>query len=138
MHEFGQCSHTRGICEGMLCACAGVAQHEQGDLDAALHAFQRAAEQGMAALQVARHSSASAADPPLQAQPDQAQIAGEGAASERAHRTAVKAFMSQASIHKRLGRPEEALHAARQAAALDSTVQRHVTDLEAGMRAGNL
>ena len=130
----------KGHLKRMLCATAGVAQHGQGELDAALQAFERAEEQAMLALQAPRQSHTGAAEPSLQTylqpQPAQSQAAEEDVAIERVRRTAVKALMSQASIHKRLGRPKEALHAARQAASLDITVQRHVTDLEAAMQAG--
>lgn len=99
--------------------CAGVAQHQQGDLDAALQSFERAGEQAVAALQ-----DGHIAEPPLK-----------GSDIERARRTAVRALMSQASIHKRLGRPDQAVTAARQAAQLDPAVQKHVTELEADARA---
>ncbi len=55
----------------------------------------------------------------------------EGTDTERARRTAVRALMSQASIHKRLGRPDQAVAAARQAAQLDPAAQKHVSKLEA-------
>ena len=48
----------------------------------------------------------------------------------RANRMLVKALMSQASICKRLRRPEEALLVARQAAVLDGAVEVHVQMLE--------
>ena len=55
----------------------------------------------------------------------------------RAQRTLVKALMSQASILKRLRRPEEALLMAQQAATLDRAAQAHVQALEQELAAHN-
>ena len=114
---------------------AGVAQHAQGDLEAALQSFEQAgrlAKQAVAASSDAAGSSGEGAA--LHSRPDEAteedREAGGRASTQRANRTLVKALMSQASILKRLRRPEEALLVAQQAAVLDEAVQVHVQELE--------
>ena len=129
-----QCNWTR---RPMRCTLhvAGVAQHAQGDLDAALQSFERAsqlAEQAIAASSDVTGISGEGAA--LHSRPDEAvqkdREAGGRASTQAANRTLVRALMSQASILKRLRRLEEALLVARQAAVLDAAVQVHVRELE--------
>lgn len=116
-------------------ACSGVAQHAQGDPDAALQTFGRAMH--LAAQAIAGGSDATGSSDEqaaLHSGPDEVRdhstgLAGQ-ASGNRARRTLVKALMSQASILKSLRRPEEALLMAQQAAMLDEAVQVHVQRLE--------
>ena len=114
---------------------AGVAQHTQGDMDAALQSFKRASRLAEQAVATSSDTTASSGErTALPSRPDDAQEhdseAAGRASMQRANRTLVKALMSQASILKRLKRPEEALLVARQAAGLDGAVQVHVRELE--------
>lgn len=114
---------------------AGVAQHAQGDLDAALQTFERASQLAQQALADSSSDAmgSSGEQAALHSGPDEPQEHDTGTARrasiERARRTQVKALMSQASILKRLGRPKEALVVAQQAAVLDEVVQVHVQQL---------
>ncbi|EIE20465.1 hypothetical protein COCSUDRAFT_67376 [Coccomyxa subellipsoidea C-169] len=128
---------------------AGVAQHSQGDLDAALQAFARASSDALEAADTlsaspSPNSMSNSSSAPDTAGPAPADMAGAESSdgddvAERvilARRTAVRALLAQAGTLKQLGRLPEALEAAQRAVDFDESVRRvHVAPLEAEIAA---
>ena len=120
-----------------------MAQHAQGDLDAALQAFDRASQDALEAADVLNTSdinAPSAAASAAASAADDALDASFGGDVEKrvilARRTAVRALLAQAGTLKQLARLPEALQAALRAAELDESVRRvHVAPLEAEIAA---
>lgn len=120
-----------------------MAQHAQGDLDAALQAFDRASQDALEATDALNTSdidAPSAAASAANSAADGASGASFGGDVEEqvmlARRTAVRALLAQAGTLKQLGRLPEALQAALRAAELDESVRRvHVAPLEAEIAA---
>lgn len=128
---------------------AGVAQHAQGDLEVAIQAFDRAAQDALAAAEAlgsehppASSALAAATGGPYSREDELAYARSDADMAERAERavlarrTAVRALLALAGSLKQLGRLPEALVAARRAAELDDSVQSvHVAPLEAEIAA---
>ena len=86
-------------------ACSGVAQHAQGDLDAALQLFGQASQFAEQAVAASSDTTASSGEAALPSKPDEAQehdavMAGHGS-EERANRTLAKALMSTSQMRCR-------------------------------------
>ena len=130
-------------------SCAGVAQHSQGDLDAALQAFARASSDALEAADTlsalpSPNSKSYSSSAPDTAGPAPADMAGAESSggddmAERlilARRTAVRALLAQAGTLKQLGRLPEAQEAALRAVDFDESVRTvHVAPLEAEIAA---
>lgn len=149
------CSQGWTGCKLLSCS-AGVAQHKQGDLEAALQAFASASADALSAaglseaalssqpaqgfLDSSHASNSSGGEPGAQSHPEAAASSssdGGVQVSALAERTAVRALMAQASVLKRSGRLPDAVHALTLAAVLDRGVEVHAQKLRAEIKSSD-